>query len=158
MQSPQSGSSETLTLWLLVAAAVVCGLSTAVMESGAFGFSGWLPPRYTQGVMTGMGVAGAFVCCLRAVTKAAAADSSFESFRSTAILYFSIAVAGLLLCGVMFLLALRHPLIVYHRKLAALDAQACASTADASATAPLLVLPHTHTPCPHVSHMIACVM
>jgi hypothetical protein len=86
-QAPQSGSSEQvalpsprtptpnpltrsqLTLWLLVAAAVVCGLSTAVMESGAssqqlarkhpvtrapgaFGFSGWLPPRYTQGVMT----------------------------------------------------------------------------------------------------------
>ncbi len=35
----------------------------------------------------GMGVAGAFVCLLRAVTKAAAADSSFESFRATAILY-----------------------------------------------------------------------
>ncbi len=30
--------------------------------------------------------------------------------------YFSIAVGGLLLCGLLFLLSLRHPLIIYHRK------------------------------------------
>lgn len=79
--------------------------------------------RISSNGWQGMGVAGTFVCLLRAGTKAAATDSSFESFRSTAILYASCC------CG-----CAAPPVTVCRAATSALRSAACCCAAPCSSS------------------------
>jgi len=86
------------------------GVCAGVLQSSLVGFSSLFPKVFNQALMTGQGVAGILAGILRISTKAAMPDKQRES----AILYFGIASAFMVLCTVSYLLLLRMPFTQYH--------------------------------------------
>ena len=86
------------------------GVCAGVLQSSLVGFSSLFPKVFNQALMTGQGVAGILAGILRISTKAAMPEKQRES----AILYFAIASAFMVLCTVSYLLLLRMPFTRYH--------------------------------------------
>ncbi len=86
------------------------GVCAGVLQSSLVGFSSLFPKVFNQALMTGQGVAGILAGILRISTKAAMPNAKRES----AILYFGIASAFMVLCTVSYLLLLRMPFTRYH--------------------------------------------
>ena len=62
-------SDQSTSLASLVSACGVAGIVFAIQQSSFYGYSGILPPRYTQAVMAGESLSGVIVSLNRIVTK-----------------------------------------------------------------------------------------
>ncbi|KAJ5075037.1 equilibrative nucleoside transporter 1 isoform a [Anaeramoeba ignava] len=102
-----------ISFYLTLILVFVGGYFTGIFQSGMFSFAAILPPKYTQAVMTGQGVAGAGVSLLRVITRVSFEDTK-EGLKKSSILYFSIS-AFILVCVLFcFLFLLKTRFIKYH--------------------------------------------
>ncbi|KAL6046313.1 Equilibrative nucleoside transporter 1 [Balamuthia mandrillaris] len=105
-----SGVPTTASLCLTLFAAFVTGCAQAVLFGGVLGLASLFPPTYVGAVMSGNGVAGIGVGLLRIITKAAFPHALFTS----AVIYFAISGAIMLMCAISYIFFLRLPYTKYH--------------------------------------------
>ncbi|XP_018595060.1 equilibrative nucleoside transporter 4 isoform X2 [Scleropages formosus] len=93
----------------LVAVGVVA-FGCTVQQSSFYGYTGMLPKRYTQGVMTGESTAGVIISLSRIFTKLL-----IENEKKNTIIFFFISICMELLCFVLHLLVRRTRFVQYHK-------------------------------------------
>ncbi|XP_014441455.1 equilibrative nucleoside transporter 4 isoform X4 [Tupaia chinensis] len=112
----------------ITAASVTCGCSSslvtrlmpstwppwapwplAVQQSSFYGYTGMLPKRYTQGVMTGESTAGVMISLSRILTKLLLPDE-----RASTLIFFLVSVGLELLCFLLHLLVRRSRFVLYY--------------------------------------------
>uniref|UniRef100_A0ABI7WHH1 Solute carrier family 29 member 4 n=1 Tax=Felis catus TaxID=9685 RepID=A0ABI7WHH1_FELCA len=111
----------------ITAASVTCGCSSslttrltpstwplwapwpAAQQSSFYGYTGMLPKRYTQGVMTGESTAGVMVSLSRILTKLLLPDE-----RASTLIFFLVSAGLELLCFLLHLLVRRSRFVLYH--------------------------------------------
>ncbi|XP_045141812.1 equilibrative nucleoside transporter 4 isoform X2 [Echinops telfairi] len=112
----------------ITAASVTCGCSSspttrltpstwppwapwplAAQQSSFYGYTGMLPKRYTQGVMTGESTAGVMVSLSRILTKLL-----LRGERASTLIFFLVSVGLELLCFLLHLLVRRSRFVLYH--------------------------------------------
>ncbi|XP_060029210.1 equilibrative nucleoside transporter 4 isoform X2 [Erinaceus europaeus] len=91
-----------------LAAAGIVALGCTVQQSSFYGYTGMLPQRYTQGVMTGESTAGVVVSLSRILTKLLLPE------RAGTLLFFLLAAALELLCLLLHLLLRRSRFVRFH--------------------------------------------
>ncbi|GAB2220497.1 hypothetical protein Droror1_Dr00008152 [Drosera rotundifolia] len=104
--------------YVTVGAVAVCGLADALVQGGLIGAAGELPERYMQAVVAGTAASGVLVSFLRIITKAAFSQDA-TGLRKSAILYFMVGIALMVVCIVFYNLAHRLPVIKYYNELKA---------------------------------------
>ncbi|XP_012878925.1 PREDICTED: equilibrative nucleoside transporter 4 isoform X2 [Dipodomys ordii] len=82
---------------------------SAVQQSSFYGYTGLLPKRYTQGVMTGESTAGVMISLSRILTKLLLSDE-----RASTLIFFLVSVGLELLCFLLHLLVRRSRFVLYH--------------------------------------------
>eukprot|EP01118_Nematostelium_gracile_P017103 TRINITY_DN7214_c0_g1_i1.p1 TRINITY_DN7214_c0_g1~~TRINITY_DN7214_c0_g1_i1.p1 ORF type:complete len:404 (+),score=47.62 TRINITY_DN7214_c0_g1_i1:94-1305(+) len=87
--------------------AIIAAIADSVLEGSLYGFAGLFPPQNTVAIVTGTGMAGVIVCCLRIFTKLSLAQNGRGLQISTAI-FFSLCVLFLVFCVVCFFLLRRQ--------------------------------------------------
>ncbi|KAM4632355.1 equilibrative nucleoside transporter 4 [Discoglossus pictus] len=92
----------------LVAVGVVA-FGCTVQQSSFYGYTGMLPKRYTQGVMTGESTAGVVISLSRIFTK-----MLLPSEKESTIIFFLISISLELMCFVLHLLVRRTRFVQYH--------------------------------------------
>ncbi|XP_006010241.1 equilibrative nucleoside transporter 4 [Latimeria chalumnae] len=92
----------------LVAVGVVA-FGCTVQQSSFYGYTGMLPKRYTQGVMTGESTAGVIISLSRIFTKLLLSDE-----KKNTIIFFFISISIELLCFVLQLLVRRTRFVQYY--------------------------------------------
>nr|XP_011766682.1 equilibrative nucleoside transporter 4 isoform X2 [Macaca nemestrina] len=120
---------ERLTLHTrITAASAMCGCSSslgtrptpstwplwapwpsAAQQSSFYGYTGMLPKRYTQGVMTGESTAGVMISLSRILTKLLLPDE-----RASTLIFFLVSVALELLCFLLHLLVRRSRFVLFY--------------------------------------------
>ncbi|XP_053412810.1 equilibrative nucleoside transporter 4 isoform X4 [Nycticebus coucang] len=112
----------------ITAASVTCGCSSslvtrlmpstwllwapwplAAQQSSFYGYTGMLPKRYTQGVMTGESTAGVMISLSRILTKLLLPDE-----RASTLIFFLVSVGLELLCFLLHLLVRRSRFVLYY--------------------------------------------
>ncbi|KAL9258131.1 Equilibrative nucleotide transporter 1-like protein [Drosera capensis] len=104
--------------YVTVVAVGVCGLADALVQGGLIGAAGELPERYMQAIVAGTAASGVLVSFLRIITKAAFSQDA-TGLRKSAILYFMVGIALMVVCIVFYNLAHRLPVIKYYNELKA---------------------------------------
>ncbi|XP_053550254.1 equilibrative nucleoside transporter 4 [Bombina bombina] len=92
----------------LVAVGVVA-FGCTVQQSSFYGYTGMLPKRYTQGVMTGESTAGVVISLSRIFTKLL-----LPSEKESTIIFFFISISLELMCFVLHLLVKRTRFVEYY--------------------------------------------
>ncbi|XP_033886072.1 equilibrative nucleoside transporter 4-like isoform X2 [Acipenser ruthenus] len=92
----------------LVAVGVVA-FGCTVQQSSFYGYTGMLPKRYTQGVMTGESTAGVIISLSRIFTKLLISDEKINTMT-----FFCISIAMELLCFILHLLVRRTHFVDYY--------------------------------------------
>ncbi|XP_061456017.1 equilibrative nucleoside transporter 4 isoform X3 [Rhineura floridana] len=80
-----------------------------VQQSSFYGYTGMLPKRYTQGVMTGESTAGVIISLSRIFTKLLLSDE-----KANTIIFFFISITLELICFVLHLLVKRTHFVKYY--------------------------------------------
>nr|XP_015216083.1 PREDICTED: equilibrative nucleoside transporter 4 isoform X1 [Lepisosteus oculatus] len=91
----------------LVAVGVVA-FGCTVQQSSFYGYTGMLPKRYTQGVMTGESTAGVIISLSRIFTKLLISDE-----KKNTIIFFFISISIELMCFILHLLVRRTRFVHY---------------------------------------------
>ncbi|XP_028561976.2 equilibrative nucleoside transporter 4 isoform X4 [Podarcis muralis] len=92
----------------LIAVGVVA-FGCTVQQSSFYGYTGMLPKRYTQGVMTGESTAGVIISLSRIFTKLLLSDE-----KENTIIFFFISITLELLCFILHLLVKRTHFVKYY--------------------------------------------
>ncbi|KAM5216121.1 equilibrative nucleoside transporter 4 isoform 1-T4 [Hipposideros larvatus] len=92
----------------LVAVSTVA-FGCTVQQSSFYGYTGMLPKRYTQGVMTGESTAGVMVSLSRILTKLLLPDE-----HASTLIFFLVSAGLELLCFLLHLLVRRSRFVLYH--------------------------------------------
>ncbi|XP_072799482.1 equilibrative nucleoside transporter 4 isoform X5 [Vicugna pacos] len=92
-----------------LAAVGTVAFGCTVQQSSFYGYTGMLPKRYTQGVMTGESTAGVMVSLSRILTKLLLPDE-----RAGTLIFFLVSVGLELLCFLLHLLVRRSRFVLYH--------------------------------------------
>ncbi|XP_051789726.1 equilibrative nucleoside transporter 4 isoform X1 [Erpetoichthys calabaricus] len=92
----------------LVAVGVVA-FGCTVQQSSFYGYTGMLPKRYTQGVMTGESTAGVIISLSRIFTKLLIQDD-----KKNTIIFFFVSIGIELMCFILHLLVRRTHFVRYH--------------------------------------------
>ncbi|CAF4908460.1 unnamed protein product [Pieris macdunnoughi] len=95
----------------LVAIGVVA-FGCTVQQASYYGFTGCLPPRYTQAVMAGESAAGFWVSLDRIMTK-----FEFSEPQRSTFMFFTFSILILLGHSVLHHLMMRHPLVLHYLRL-----------------------------------------
>ncbi|KAM8934451.1 equilibrative nucleoside transporter 4 isoform 2-T2 [Pelodytes ibericus] len=95
----------------LIAIGVVA-FGCTVQQSSFYGYTGMLPKRYTQGVMTGESTAGVVISLSRIFTKLL-----LPAEKESTIIFFIISILLELMCFVLHLLVKRTDFVKYHTTL-----------------------------------------
>ncbi|KAM5301758.1 equilibrative nucleoside transporter 4 isoform 3-T6 [Glossophaga mutica] len=82
---------------------------SAAQQSSFYGYTGMLPKRYTQGVMTGESTAGVMVSLSRILTKLLLPDE-----RASTLIFFLVSAGLELLCFLLHLLVRRSRFVLHH--------------------------------------------
>ncbi|XP_054352044.2 equilibrative nucleoside transporter 4 isoform X3 [Pongo pygmaeus] len=82
---------------------------SAAQQSSFYGYTGMLPKRYTQGVMTGESTAGVMISLSRILTKLLLPDE-----RASTLIFFLVSVALELLCFLLHLLVRRSRFVLFY--------------------------------------------
>ncbi|XP_004705958.1 equilibrative nucleoside transporter 4 isoform X1 [Echinops telfairi] len=92
-----------------LAAVGTVAFGCTVQQSSFYGYTGMLPKRYTQGVMTGESTAGVMVSLSRILTKLL-----LRGERASTLIFFLVSVGLELLCFLLHLLVRRSRFVLYH--------------------------------------------
>ncbi|XP_007939310.1 equilibrative nucleoside transporter 4 [Orycteropus afer afer] len=92
-----------------LAAVGTVAFGCTVQQSSFYGYTGMLPKRYTQGVMTGESTAGVMVSLSRILTKLLLPDE-----RAGTLIFFLVSAGLELLCFLLHLLARRSRFVLHH--------------------------------------------
>ncbi|XP_032184334.1 equilibrative nucleoside transporter 4 isoform X1 [Mustela erminea] len=92
-----------------LAAVGTVALGCTVQQSSFYGYTGMLPKRYTQGVMTGESTAGVMASLSRILTKLLLPDE-----RASTLIFFLVSAGLELLCFLLHLLVRRSRFVLYH--------------------------------------------
>ncbi|XP_048185941.1 equilibrative nucleoside transporter 4 isoform X2 [Perognathus longimembris pacificus] len=92
-----------------LAAVGTVAFGCTVQQSSFYGYTGLLPKRYTQGVMTGESTAGVMISLSRILTKLLLPDE-----RASTLIFFLVSVGLELLCFLLHLLVRRSRFVLYH--------------------------------------------
>ncbi|KAM6113953.1 equilibrative nucleoside transporter 4 [Pterocles gutturalis] len=92
----------------LVAVGVVA-FGCTVQQSSFYGYTGLLPKRYTQGVMTGESTAGVIISLSRIFTKLLLSDE-----KENTVIFFFISIGMELMCFILHLLVKRTRFVRYY--------------------------------------------
>ncbi|XP_019368536.1 PREDICTED: equilibrative nucleoside transporter 4 [Gavialis gangeticus] len=92
----------------LIAVGVVA-FGCTVQQSSFYGYTGMLPKRYTQGVMTGESTAGVIISLSRIFTKLLLSDE-----KENTIIFFFISIGMELMCFILHLLVKRTHFVRYY--------------------------------------------
>ncbi|CAH1796333.1 unnamed protein product [Owenia fusiformis] len=87
----------------------VVALGCTVQQSSFYGYTGMLPRRYTQAVMTGESAAGLLVSMNRIATKAL-----LNNERINTLIFFALSIAIVLSCFVIFHVTKRSEFVRFH--------------------------------------------
>ncbi|XP_037973296.1 equilibrative nucleoside transporter 4 isoform X2 [Plutella xylostella] len=101
-------ASYTITLVAIGVVAVGC----TVQQASYYGFTGSLPPRYTQAVMVGESAAGFWVSIDRILTK-----YTFKQPRRSTFMFFVFSILILLGHSMLHHMMMRHPLVLHYLRL-----------------------------------------
>ncbi|KAG6459437.1 equilibrative nucleoside transporter 4 [Manduca sexta] len=83
-----------------------------VQQASYYGFTGCLPPRYTQAVMAGESAAGFWVCLDRIITK-----YGFPQPQRSTFVFFIFSILVLLGHSLLHHVMMRHPFVQYYLRL-----------------------------------------
>ena len=100
---------------IVLCLATLFGCITSVMQSSVFAFAGQLPQDYVGAVMFGNGIAGIAATALSMITQGALPNTAQGKLES-AVMYFSIGCAILLVCGISYIFLVRHEFAIHHLK------------------------------------------
>ncbi|XP_076996299.1 equilibrative nucleoside transporter 4 [Tamandua tetradactyla] len=92
-----------------LAAVGTVAFGCTVQQSSFYGYTGMLPKRYTQGVMTGESTAGVMVSLSRILTKLLLPDE-----RASTLIFFLVSAGLELLCFLLHLLVRSSRFVLYH--------------------------------------------
>ncbi|XP_032896126.1 equilibrative nucleoside transporter 4 [Amblyraja radiata] len=92
-----------------LAAVGIVAFGCTVQQSSFYGYTGMLPKRYTQGVMTGESTAGVIISLSRIFTKLLLPDE-----RKNTIIFFFISIAMEMMCFILHLLVKRSKFVRYY--------------------------------------------
>ncbi|XP_053783406.1 equilibrative nucleoside transporter 4 isoform X1 [Desmodus rotundus] len=92
-----------------LAAVGIVAFGCTVQQSSFYGYTGMLPKRYTQGVMTGESTAGVMVSLSRILTKLLLPDE-----RASTLIFFLVSAGLELLCFLLHLLVRRSRFVLHH--------------------------------------------
>ncbi|XP_004691701.1 PREDICTED: equilibrative nucleoside transporter 4 isoform X1 [Condylura cristata] len=92
-----------------LAAVGTVAFGCTVQQSSFYGYTGMLPKRYTQGVMTGESTAGVMISLSRILTKLLLPDE-----RASTLIFFLVSVGLELLCFLLHLVVRRSRFVRYH--------------------------------------------
>ncbi|KAI4881848.1 hypothetical protein NFI96_026637, partial [Prochilodus magdalenae] len=92
-----------------LAAVAIVAFGCTVQQSSFYGYTGMLPKRYTQGVMTGESTAGVIVSLSRIFTKLLV-----ENEKNNTIVFFLFSVSMETLCFLLHMLVRRTRFVRYH--------------------------------------------
>ncbi|XP_066129547.1 equilibrative nucleoside transporter 4 isoform X1 [Saccopteryx bilineata] len=92
-----------------LAAVGTVAFGCTVQQSSFYGYTGMLPKRYTQGVMTGESTAGVMVSLSRILTKLLLPDE-----RASTLIFFLVSAGLELLCFLLHLLVRRSRFVRHH--------------------------------------------
>ncbi|XP_063790192.1 equilibrative nucleoside transporter 4 [Pseudophryne corroboree] len=87
----------------------VVAFGCTVQQSSFYGYTGMLPKRYTQGVMTGESTAGVIISLSRIFTKLLLPDE-----KESTVIFFLISISLELMCFVLHLLVRRTRFVQYY--------------------------------------------
>jgi hypothetical protein len=92
-----AAAGQAITYEPAVWTTVLSGIGDGLAQTGLYGMSSTLPPRYTTATMIGNGVSGVVVTVLRIATKQSF-PSGIEGLMSSTIMYFSVATVFVVFC------------------------------------------------------------
>ncbi|PNI35222.1 SLC29A4 isoform 1 [Pan troglodytes] len=92
-----------------LAAVGTVAFGCTVQQSSFYGYTGMLPKRYTQGVMTGESTAGVMISLSRILTKLLLPDE-----RASTLIFFLVSVALELLCFLLHLFVRRSRFVLFY--------------------------------------------
>nr|XP_012311000.1 equilibrative nucleoside transporter 4 [Aotus nancymaae] len=92
-----------------LAAVGTVAFGCTVQQSSFYGYTGMLPKRYTQGVMTGESTAGVMISLSRILTKLLLPDE-----RASTLIFFLVSVALEMLCFLLHLLVRRSRFVLFY--------------------------------------------
>ncbi|CAK1586206.1 unnamed protein product [Parnassius mnemosyne] len=106
------GFSTNVSYTINLVAIGVVAFGCTVQQASYYGFTGCLPPRYTQAVMAGESAAGFWVSLDRIVTK-----YGFRQPRRSTFMFFVFSILILLGHSMLHHVMMRHPLVQYYLRL-----------------------------------------
>ncbi|KAJ0178310.1 hypothetical protein K1T71_006133 [Dendrolimus kikuchii] len=106
------GFSTQVSYTINLVAIGVVAFGCTVQQASYYGFTGCLPPRYTQAVMAGESAAGFWVSLDRIITK-----YSFGQARRSTFMFFVFSILILLGHSMLHHVMMRHPLVQHYLRL-----------------------------------------
>ncbi|XP_013190869.2 equilibrative nucleoside transporter 4 [Amyelois transitella] len=106
------GFSNRVSYIINLVAIGVVAFGCTVQQASYYGFTGCLPPRYTQAVMAGESAAGFWVSLDRIITK-----HSFSQPKRSTFMFFVVSILILLAHSMQHHVMMRHPLVQYYLRL-----------------------------------------
>ncbi|XP_014368858.2 equilibrative nucleoside transporter 4 [Papilio machaon] len=106
------GFSTNVSYTINLVAIGVVAFGCTVQQASYYGFTGCLPPRYTQAVMAGESAAGFWVSIDRIITK-----YGFRQPRRSTFMFFVFSILILLGHSMLHHVMMRHPLVQYYLRL-----------------------------------------
>ncbi|KAL0871964.1 hypothetical protein ABMA27_004406 [Loxostege sticticalis] len=106
------GFSTRVSYTINLVAIGVVAFGCTVQQASYYGFTGCLPPRYTQAVMAGESAAGFWVSLDRILTK-----YGFRQPRRSTFMFFVFSILILLGHSMLHHVMMRHPLVQYYLRL-----------------------------------------
>lgn len=111
-----AAAGDTIAYMPAVMTTVMSGVGDGLAQTGLYGMSSTLPPKYTTATMIGSGVSGLVVTVLRIVTKQAF-DPGFAGLMQATDMYFYIAASFLVFCIVCVVTIECVPIVRFYRRL-----------------------------------------
>ncbi|CAH2091172.1 unnamed protein product [Euphydryas editha] len=106
------GFSSSVSYTINLVAIGVVAFGCTMQQASYYGFTGCLPPRYTQAVMAGESAAGFWVSLDRIVTK-----YCFRQPKRSTFMFFVFSILILLGHSMLHHVMMRHPLVQYYLRL-----------------------------------------
>ena len=110
-----AASGQAITYQPAVWTTVLSGIGDGLAQTGLYGMSSTLPPRYTTATMIGNGISGVVVTVLRIATKEAF-PAGLEGLLASTIMYFSIATVFVVFCIICVATIECVPIVKFYRK------------------------------------------
>lgn len=117
---------------LTITAVFFVGLANAVCQAGVFGFAGFLPSEFTQGAMSGNGIAGVLVCVIRIITKLSMPNDD-SGIRDSTLVFFMIGAFVIVLTIASIFVLMKLPYVKENAELRNESVGLLSSSASASA-------------------------